>query len=292
MESQLGWRWTAWLTLITSVFFGVLAFLTVPETYSPVLLQQRASRLRRATQNQSLYSFLDEHRPTLADIGIKYLARPFMMFLLEPILICFTVYLSLIYGILYLFLEAYPVAFTEERHWTNKGIAGLPFLGILVGMVLGIGIIIYNTRTRFARHLAEHGQVAPEERLVEMMLTSITMPIGLFWFGWAAHTHWMAQIIAGVPLGIGLFVLFMQGMNYLIDVYLTISNSAIAANTLVRSFLGGSFPLFATAMYRNLGVDWASTILGFISVAMVPIPIAFYIFGARIRAMSRYTVKS
>lgn len=288
-ESYLGWRWTAWITLITSGFFGLIAFFVVPETYSPVLLQQRAARLRRETKNWALHSSLDEHRPTLTDIGNKYLTRPFQMLFQEPILVCITVYLSLIYGILYLFLEAYPVAFVEVRGWTNEGIAGLPFIGIMIGIIIGVCIVIYNTKTRFARKLAEGGRVVPEERLVEMMFASVLLPVGLFWFGWTMDKSWPAQVIAGAPIGTGIFIIFMQGINYLIDVYLMFANSAIAANTFVRSILGGSFPLFAMAMYHNLGVNWASSLLGFIAVVMIPIPVVFYIYGARIRAMSRYS---
>ena len=37
VESHLGWRWTAWLTLILAGVFGPAAFILVPETYEPVL---------------------------------------------------------------------------------------------------------------------------------------------------------------------------------------------------------------------------------------------------------------
>ena len=67
------------------------------------------------------------------------------------------------------------------------------------------------------------------------------------------------------------------------------ANSAIAANTLIRSFAGAGFPLFATQMYDKLGVDWATSLLGFLCVAMVPIPVLFFIYGKRIRAMSKFS---
>ena len=216
-----------------------------------------------------------------------------MMLILEPILLLITIYLALIYGILYLFFEAYPVSFTEVRGWTNEGIAGLPFIGILVGVICGICLIILQTKTRFARKIAKHGRVVPEERLVPMMIASVCLPAGLFWFGWTSnpHIHWAPKVIAGVPIGMGILVIFMQGLNYIIDVYMMFANSAIAANTLVRSLVGGAFPLFATQMYHNLGVAWASSLLGFLTIAMIPIPIFFYFYGARIRAMSKYTPK-
>ncbi|CEJ58169.1 transporter C36.03c [Penicillium brasilianum] len=292
-DSYLGWRWTAWITLIASSFFGLLALIVVPETYAPKILQQRAARLRRETKNWALHSFLDEHEPTIAEIGQKYLLRPLQMLVMEPILICMTIYLALVYGILYLFFEAYPISFNEVRGWKSLGVAALPFIGIMIGVLLGAALIIYTTKTRFARKLAKHGKVVPEERLIPMMVASVLLPIGLFWFGWTSSPdiHWAPQVIAGVPIGLGILVIFMQGLNYIIDVYMMFANSAIAANTLIRSALGGAFPLFATQMYTNLGVDWASSVLGFITIAMIPIPILFFFYGARIRAMSRFTPK-
>jgi len=70
--------------------------------------------------------------------------------------------------------------------------------------------------------------------------------------------------------------------------------SALAANMFMRSLLAGAFPLFATAskyslqvymavrnskiltdlsVFHNLGIDWAFSLLGFVAVAMIPIPI-------------------
>ncbi|KAL2000332.1 hypothetical protein VTN02DRAFT_3272 [Thermoascus thermophilus] len=292
-SSHLGWRWTAWITLIASSFFGTVAFLIVPETYGPVLLQRRAARLRRETKNWAYHSLLDERRPTWGEIGTKYILRPFQMLFLEPILLFITIYLALIYGILYLFFEAYPVSFMEDRGWRHAGVAALPFLGILIGVILGSCLVIYLTKTRFARKMKKHGRVVPEERLPPMMIASFLLPMGLFWFGWTSYpsVHWIAQVIAGVPIGAGILVIFMQGLNYIIDVYLMFANSAIAANTLMRSGVGGGFPLFAVQMFHRLGVQWAASLLGFITAAMIPIPILFFIYGKKIRAMSKFTPK-
>lgn len=290
VESYLGWRWTAWITLIASGAFMILAFIVVPETYGPVILQQRAARLRVETKNWAYHATLDENPPKLGDIGTRYLLRPFQMLFLEPILLLVTIYLALIYGILYLTFEAYPISFQEVRGWSHAGVAALPFLSILVGVFIGGAIIVFVTKTRFARKMKQQGRVVPEERLPPMILGSILLPIGLFWFGWTSNKNisWVPQVIAGVPIGAGILVIFMQGLNYIIDVYLMYANSAIAGNTLVRSALGGAFPLFATQMYHKLGVNWASSLLGFLTVAMVPIPILFYVYGARLRAMSRF----
>jgi hypothetical protein len=44
---------------------------------------------------------------------------------------------------------------------------------------------------------------------------------------------------------------------------------------------------FASVLYRNLGVDWASSTLGFLSSAFIPIPCVLYFYGERIRKASK-----
>lgn len=53
-----------------------------------------------------------------------------------------------------------------------------------------------------------------------------------------------------------------------------------------------SIALFATAMFHNLGVDWAGSLLGFLAVAFMPIPFLFYIYGEKLRRHSRYAPKN
>jgi MFS transporter, DHA1 family, multidrug resistance protein len=74
-------------------------------------------------------------------------------------------------------------------------------------------------------------------------------------------------------------MVFMPAVIYLVDVYLFDANSALAANAFVRSFVAAAFPLFSTYMYESLGVQWASSLLGFLCLALVPAPLLFYKYG-------------
>ncbi|KAI0312949.1 hypothetical protein OF83DRAFT_1066383, partial [Amylostereum chailletii] len=76
-------------------------------------------------------------------------------------------------------------------------------------------------------------------------------------------------------------------LNYLADAYPTYAASVLAGNDLIRSSFGASFPLFAGAMYRNLGVGWASTLLALLSCSFIPIPILLLRYGERIRMLSK-----
>lgn len=160
----------------------------------------------------------------------------------------------------------------------------------MLGIFLGGIFITITTKTYYARKLRS-GTVRPEDRLPPMKLMAVLFSAGLFWFGWTSNPSvpWPAQVVAGVPIGAGILVIWLQGLNYLIDVCLMFANSALSANTLIRSLVGGAFPLFATYMYDTLGVAWATSLLGFFSIAMIPILFVLYFYGPRIRALSRYS---
>jgi DHA1 family multidrug resistance protein-like MFS transporter len=84
-RSYLGWRWTAWLTLIISMAAGIFGFIVVPETFAPVLLQQKAERLRHETKNWALHAPLDEHPINIKTLTQKYFFKPLVMLVQEPI---------------------------------------------------------------------------------------------------------------------------------------------------------------------------------------------------------------
>ncbi|KAL9112618.1 MAG: hypothetical protein Q9227_003189 [Pyrenula ochraceoflavens] len=336
-QSHLGWRWTAWITMISGGFFGLIALFFASETYAPVILQRKAARLRHETRNWALHAPRDENRVTMSDIATRYLTRPFAMMVQEPILLLITIYMSLVYGkpvpidsfctlltrnfvgIVYLLFEAFPITFQEKRGW-NLGVGALPFLSIIVGVrisshisailpfmfsfstadprpiqvLLGGSYVIYETRTTFARKMRENnGRVIPEDRLPSMILGGCLLPIGLFWFAWTSSPHitWVPQVLAGIPIGAGVFIIFMSSFTYIIDVYLMLANSAIAGNTFLRSLAGAGFPLFAVQMYDKLGVAWASSLLAFLCCVMVPIPVLFWLYGAKVRSWSKFSPK-
>lgn len=75
----------------------------------------------------------------------------------------------------------------------------------------------------------------------------------------------------------------------ILDVYKWNANSAIAANTFFRSWVGAGFPMFAVPMFNKLGVPWAMSLLAFLCVALFPVPILFFIYGEKIRKLSKYS---
>ncbi|KZL64739.1 MFS multidrug transporter, partial [Colletotrichum tofieldiae] len=292
-QSSLGWRWTAYITAIMAATFGPIALYMVPETLASRLLAKRAEAVRLSTQDPAFHALAEESPIDINEVANRILIRPLAMLVLEPIIILVTLYMSFVYGLIYLCFVAYPASFQKGRGW-SQGVGALPFLAIILGVVIGAVIVVLFSRTRFTRIMNEKGHLPPEERLLPMMIGGACFPAGLLWFAWTSNPNifWLAQVLAGIPIGMGILLIFLQGQTYIIDNYLMNANSALAANAVVRALFGAGFPLFADAMYNRLGVAWATSVLGFLAVGLFPVPIVFYYFGARVRRLSRYTPKN
>ena len=81
----------------------------------------------------------------------------------------------------------------------------------------------------------------------------------------------------------------MAPNTYLVDVYTMHAASAMAANTVLRSAFGAFVPLAGQPMYRALGLGWGNSLLGFVAVALIPIPVLFVKYGEALRR--KYPVK-
>jgi hypothetical protein len=200
-----------------------------------------------------------------------------------------TLYISIVYGILYLTFYAYPYSFSRERGWDPR-IGSLPFLSILLGVLVASLFVGIYSRKYYQPRLVARGRVLPEDRLPPMMIGSFLLPGGLFWFAWTSSpaVFWVPQAVSGFFIGAGIMLIFTNGVAFIVDIYLTSAASAMAANTCVRSFVAAGFPLAAPRMYKTLGTAWATSVLGFLCIVVIPAPILFYMYGPRLRQMSKF----
>lgn len=288
-SSYLGWRWTEYITGIMTFLFCSLGIIFLDETYPPRLLVLKARRLRFETGNWALHARHEEWDVSINEIVNKYLIVPFAL-LGTPICALIATYASFVYGILYLQLSFVPIAFREIRGW-GPVTGELPFLSMLLGILIGAVANVGNQKFYIYRLEANDNKPVPEARLLPMMCGSVMFAIGFFIFGWTsfAHVHWITTCIGLVCIGFGFFTIFQSALNYLIDTFPTVAASAIAANTFLRSAFSGAFPLFSTQMAHGMGLPWACSLLGFVSIAMIPIPFLFYFFGRRIRAHGKWS---
>ncbi|PYI00876.1 MFS multidrug transporter [Aspergillus sclerotiicarbonarius CBS 121057] len=293
---EIGWRWVFWVLLIASGTVAALIELLNRETYAPVLIRWKTQKLSKDLNRTDLRSAYDLARgtttvpPTVSQALSQGLRRPLILLVKSPIVLLLSTYMAVVYGLLYLFFTTITSVF-EDTYGFSTGLAGLAYLGIGIGFFIGLTLIALSS-DRIVKTLTARngGSFQPEMRLPTMIFFSCLLPISFFWYGWSAkyHTHWIVPIIGMLPFGIGLIGIYMPIQTYVIDCYPAYAASANAALTALRSLLGALLPLAGPKLFDSLGLGWGNSLLGFIALAFVPVPIFFNRYGQRIR--ERYPV--
>ncbi|OJA21303.1 hypothetical protein AZE42_10820, partial [Rhizopogon vesiculosus] len=167
VELQMPWAWLFWILAISAVVCSLLIYFTLPETYAPIILLHKANHLRFKTGDHRYHSPLELiQKQKLHERLAVTLTRPFKIFICEPMLVALTIYMSFIYGCMYLLYEAYPVVFTEGYHFQPESL-GLTYIPLLVGNVLGVMgyLLIFNPQYEAAMDRHKTGMLPPEIRL-------------------------------------------------------------------------------------------------------------------------------
>ncbi|PPQ98787.1 hypothetical protein CVT24_003345 [Panaeolus cyanescens] len=285
------WRWVFWLLTIFSGLCWVMILLTMPETYGPTLLARKAQKIRITTGDNRYYAPIERDTLSALQIFDKVLAKPFKVLFSEPMLIAMTVYLSFAYGVLYLLFEAYPFVYTIPHH-LSPTLSGLTFLPQAIGGVIAVVIYVTVVNPRYEREVKKCAPkpVPPEFRLEMMIIAGPVFAVSFFWFGWTSFPSislWV-PLMSGLTIGYSICWIFLSLFNYIIDAYLSVAASAIAASIIFRSLSGAAFPLFAGNLYNKLNPRWASTLLGCLAVLLIPIPFVLMKYGPALRRKSRF----
>ncbi|KAI1829597.1 hypothetical protein DTO006G1_8334 [Penicillium roqueforti] len=289
------WRWTFYVLLIwTGVMLASIIFF-VPETYHPVLLRRKAQKLRLETGDERWKAPIEKLQRSVTQTVLRSMYRPVLLLTLEPMCLCLCIFSAILLGILYLFFGAFQLVFNDVYGlviWQR----GLCFLGLFVGMVIAIlsDPIWRQNYIRLERNYRKTtnslDDFQPEWRLPPAILGGPLVTIGLFIFAWTIYpnVHWIAPIIGSAVFGAGTILVYSGIFTFLVDAYPTFAASALAANSFARSSFGGIFPLFGIQMYHNLGYQWATSLLAFLTLVMVPFPYLFFRHGAWIRSKSKF----
>ncbi|KAJ3516899.1 hypothetical protein NLJ89_g835 [Agrocybe chaxingu] len=195
------------------------------------------------------------------------------------------------YGVYYLMFSTFPVLF-GETYGFRPGVGGLAYLGLGVGFMVAT-FVGARTADQIYKKLAERngGKGTPEMRIPALVLGSLFIPIGLFWYGWSAQAklHWIMPIIGTGIFGFALMTTFLPIQLYLVDAF-TYAASATAASAVFRSMLGFAFPLFGQQMFDKLGEGGGNSLLAGLAIVIgIPFPIWIYFKGAEMRARNPLT---
>ncbi|KAI1491814.1 major facilitator superfamily domain-containing protein [Biscogniauxia mediterranea] len=290
LVEAVGWRWVFWVIAIAAGIATLIAFFILRETYAPEILERKAERLRKETGDQRYQSKLKK-AGTPKHVFMTAIARPARMFLFSPLVTCMCIYISAIYGLLYLLFTTFTFVY-EEMYGFGSRAAGLTFIAGGVGNLLGLAFTgtVSDKLIQRKRNRGEPAQ--PEDRL-NLVITvpgALLLPTGLIMYGWTANPniHWIVPMIGTGILGFGMMAIFNSVQAYLVDSYPNNAATVTAANAVLRSILGAVLPLFGLQLYDALGLGWGNTLLGLILVVLAPVPWIFAKFGRRIRENPKF----
>jgi DHA1 family multidrug resistance protein-like MFS transporter len=189
LELKRDWRWSFYVLLWLGGLTAVL-MLTIPETYAPTILYNKAKRIRKAKIPAYEYvkAEVEDSDRTLVGIYKVALTRPWKI-LFDPISLLCAIYMAIVYTLLYMLFTIYPIVFQEKRGW-NSGVGELPLVGTVIGALIGGLIVLIDTRLR--QRKIERGEKkmednVPEDRLILAMIGGIGFPATMFWFAWSAE---------------------------------------------------------------------------------------------------------
>ncbi|GAA5862316.1 hypothetical protein JCM8547_007601 [Rhodosporidiobolus lusitaniae] len=289
---KLSWHWVYWLQMIMSGTSCVLVFFFLPETRGELILSKRASALTKKTGHEH---YIRGARRTVSFLdGVKVSAtRPLLYLFTEPIVTLCALWIGTAWGVVFLYNGAVGLVFSNTYGF-NAGLKSTPLLTGLIGALFAF---VYNelVQERWYKKAVQkgHGKAAPEARLYSSVMGAFGFAVGSFGFAWTARPwiHWIAPCIFLVIANFSLWHVYLATYNYLADVYERYSSSAQAAQSLLRGVAGAAFPFFGNIMYERLGYPWASTLVGFVSLAFVTVPLLVIRYGPAFRARSKVAME-
>jgi len=281
------------VTLIISATAFLIAFLFMPETYLPILLDWKAEHLRRVTGDDR---FISEHAQSssFSQRLKQQLSLPAKFFFTEPVITVIGAYLILLYVLLFTFLSGFDYIF-KETYGLSSGMTGSCFGAIAAGAT--VFTVFAPGSYSWARSKTEYvrgSSIPPEFRLWPAIIAAPLLPISLFWLGWSDWNS--VSIWSGLGacflFGMVIIAIYVSSYEYIIDSYGEHAAVGLASITIARYLIAGGLVLAARPMYKGIGTHWTMTWLGAIAFILVPAPLVFWRLGPRLRSRSPYTDKS
>lgn len=286
---RLGWRWIFWVLTIVCAVCTLAGFFFLRETYAPVILAWRKKNYERQDESHK-YRFEGEDPRPLWRKVVSSLCRP-LRILVHPIIMTMSIYQALIFTTTYSLYTNMEDIYNGVYGFNTEQV-GLAYIGPGIGFLTAVWFLVPRIDTVYnSLKKKNKGDAKPEYRLPLANIGAISVPLALFWFGWTVEykSPWPVTVAATIPYGIGQVIILNSTQNYYIDAFERYAASAIAAGALFRSLVGGVIPLFAPGLFKSLGYGWGFSLFGFISVALAPAPLIFYLYGEKVR--SRFQIQ-
>ena len=169
-----GWRDVFWALLGVCGGVWLILLVTLRETRHSTLLRRRAARERKQTGNDAIEVPDTLKRRGGRELFHDALLRPFRFLFTEAIIVFVTLYNGYLYGLSFLFNDAFALVFGSGGYGFGVIGVGLSFLGICIGITLSVITNLWQERF-YQRALTKAGSKdVPEARVQMAKLASIS----------------------------------------------------------------------------------------------------------------------
>ncbi|KIW20372.1 hypothetical protein PV08_00947 [Exophiala spinifera] len=311
----MGWRFSSWeLLIITGSFYSMFMVL-MPETSAPTILYYRAKRLRELNSNVNFRSE-EELRQAHLSVGQRLwnsTVKPWEVNIKDPALLFMTLYMGLLYAILYSFFESLPLVYPPLYGFSETS-TSLIWLVTPPAVVFGFPVHCLWLAKRVQPKLQDGTFGDLENFLEEGVVASVLMPASLFMFGeitylfipevkmreltcqsattaWTARSsiHWIVPTIAIFLYMVAMYFLSNSVFLYIPAIYPRYAASIFAANSVSRSILAFVAVLGGRAMFKGIGIGGGVSLLAGLTAACAGLLTGLYwSWGKKLRARSRF----
>lgn len=286
ITAHLSWRWLFWFSLILAAAVTTLTYFGLQETNAKTILAERKQQLEKENDGRQ-YKVQGETDQSIFAKVAGNSTRACKILFYQPVVLIMSAYQALVFSTMYSLYTNYSTIFSSPPYNFNDEQVAVAYLAPAVGFVL-TAFIVVPFIDRIYNKLAQdknNGDGKPEYRLPLANIGAFFLPISLFWFGWSIQTeqHWAIVLTSTLFFGASQVSIFNTVQNYYIDSFESMAASALAAGAFLRSMVGGLVPLFVPQMFEQLGYGWGMSVFGIISVILMPAPLLFFFYGAKLR---------
>ncbi|WWC86940.1 uncharacterized protein L201_001820 [Kwoniella dendrophila CBS 6074] len=286
---KLEWRWIWWIQCMLLAALIVPIFVILKETRETIILRRRAKKLRieRGLSDGGRYTARSEIGKVNFTQAMKTSSLRAITFLIvEPILLFFSIWMGLGWGVLYIMITGLSYDFKNVYGFTTNQV-GLAYICITIGSIVGFGFNFVQDAV-YRRKVDKKGM---EARLYAPMVAGVTFAIGCFIFSFTAtpSVHWIAPCIGIVVIIASVFTIYISAFVYISECYGSYASSAIAAQSFLRNCFGGAFTFFTLQMFDAITPKWTTFTWGCVAVLLAAVPYIAFFYGPLIRSKSKYS---
>ncbi|MCJ1310490.1 hypothetical protein MMC25_004154 [Agyrium rufum] len=288
------WRWVFWSASIADLVFQALANSFLRETYAPKILQIKARKLQKSANSAMKYhTEFDDPGKSLSMLLRLNLVRPVKMLSSQVIIQVLSIYMAILYGMMFLMLFTFPLLWTTVYH-ESLSIGGLNYISTGIGFTIGSQVCgPLNDKIYTSLKARNDGIGKPEFALPLLFPGSMLVPAGLFLYGWTGQygskIHWIVPNIGAAIFCAGFIVCFQCIQTYTMHAYGRYTASALSTMNVTKSLAGFGLPLLGPIMFAHLEFGWGCTVPGGVALVLgIVTPWGLWNYGERLRIRSTY----